>query len=393
MKYSNIFFSNAIVLVIVFFFWSPSWSQSTAFTSITPGGVWPADDGKHIDCHAGNILYSAQAKKYFWFGERRGSPGGVACYSSGDLYNWKNEGLAMQKGTIAVLERPKVAYNATTKKYVLWFHYDNGGYGLAHLGVASSDSIKGPYTLIDHFLPNGHQSRDMGMYCDDNGKVYIVYAADPTNVTIRIVELTPDYLNVTTNDLDIQAHCEGPGMLKINGVYYLITSKCTGWTPNQATYYTATSVMGPYTSKGDPCVGDTSHTTFNSQPCYIFQIPGYSNGFMYMGDRWNGVGNANSQYVFLPITITAAGAMEIRWLASWNLDVFTPSSIDGKSFYDVRKALFSNAVNHTGLYMFDLLGRMQKPSLSTLGPARKIVQLKNTGSVNGMLGDGTYIIR
>ena len=351
--------SNTLVLALVCFFWIPSLSQQpTTFTSITPGGVWPADDGKHIDCHAGNIIYSAQSKRYYWFGEHRGSPGGVACYSSADLYNWKNEGLAMQKGAIAVLERPKVAYNTTTKKYVLWFHYDNGGYGLAHLGVASSDSVRGPYTLVDHFLPNGHQSRDMGMYCDDNGKVYIIYAADPTNVTIRIVELTSDYLNVTTNDVDIQAHCEGPGMLKINGVYYLITSKCSGWTPNQATYYTATSVTGPFTSKGDPCVGDTNHTTFNSQPCNIFQIPGYSNGFMYMGDRWNGVGSANSQYVFLPITITSTGAMQIKWAASWTpSSVFTPSSVKEKNVYDFKQAVFGNAVNRTVLRAFDLLGR------------------------------------
>jgi beta-galactosidase len=318
----------------------------------------------------------------------------VACYSSDDLYNWKNEGLAMQKGAIAVLERPKVAYNATTKKYVLWFHYDNGGYGLAHLGVASSDSIKGPYTLVDHFLPNGHQSRDMGMYCDDNGKVYIIYAADPTNVTIRIVELTPDYLNVTANDVDIQAHCEGPGMLKNKGTYYLLTSLCSGWTPNKATYYIAANVMGPYTSKGDPCLGDTNHTTYNSQPCNIFQLPGYTNGFMYMGDRWNGVGNANSQYVFLPITITSTGAMQIKWMASWTpSDVFAPSSIDGKNGNDVKKTLFENAANRAGLHVFDLLGRERLSLCPLRGSEKKIVQMQNAGNANGVMGDGTYIFR
>jgi beta-galactosidase len=370
------------------FLWTmQAWPQQpTSFTSITPGGVWLADDGKPIDCHAGNIIYSSASKRYYWFGEHRGSPGGVACYSSTDLYNWKNEGLAMPKGTIAVLERPKVAYNATTRKYVLWFHYDNSGYGLAHLGVATSDSIKGPYALVDNFQPNGHDSRDMGMFCDDDGKAYIIYAS-AMNTTVRIVELTPDYLNVTTTDTVTGAHCEGPAMLKTSAAYYLMTSLCSGWTPNKPAYCTAASASGPFTNKGDPCVGDTANTTFNSQPCSIFKIPGYTNGFMYMGDRWNGVGSANSQYVFLPITITSTGFMQIKWAASWTLGVFTPGSIENKNWFDFKKAVFSNALNNTGLHVFDLLGRKQL-SFIPAQSGSKIVQLKNAGC-----GIGEYIVR
>jgi len=359
----------AIKLLLVAALYFPvSSAQTTAFASFTPGGSWLADDGKHIDCHGGSILYRHSLNKYYWYGERRGTPAGVACYSSVDLYNWKNEGVAMQKGTIAVLERPKVVFNATTKKYVMWFHYDNSGYSLAHMGVAMSDSAKGPFTLIDHFLPNGHQSRDLGMYCDDDGKVYLLYAADQTNVTIRMVALSADYLNVTASDFDIKAHCEGPGMFKLNGTYYLLTSKCTGWSPNQATYYTATSAMGPYTGKGDPCIGDTNHTTFNSQPCFIVTIPGYANGFMYMGDRWNGSGTQNSQYVFLPITITSLGAMQLQWRASWTLSVFTPALIKGGGAITMKKSIGFYATNPAGGSALDLLGRLAPAILSRRAP-------------------------
>jgi beta-galactosidase len=300
-----------------------TWSQQqTMFTSFKPGTVWPANDGIHIDCHGGNIVNQPQAGTYYWYGEHYSAPAGVACYSSKDLYNWKNEGVVVQRGAIPVLERPKVVYNTTTKKYAMWFHYDNSNYGLANLGVAVSDSAKGPFTLVNHFRPNGHQSRDIGMYCDDDGKVYIIYAADSTNVTIRIVELTSDYLNVTTNDSDIKAHCEGPAMLKVNGTYYLITSQCSGWSPNKATCYTATNIMGPYTNRGTPCVDDTNNITFNSQSCYIFKVPGYATAFMFMGDRWNGSGNANAQYVFLPIIITSKGTMQLRWLDEWDFGYF-----------------------------------------------------------------------
>ncbi len=124
--------------------------------------------------------------------------------------------------------------------------------------------------------------------------------------------------------MDIEAHCEGPGILKKKGTYYLLTSGCSGWTPNPATYYTATNILGPYTKQGNPFVGDAGNNSFNSQPCYIFKIPGYKDAYLYMGDRWNGGGRPDSQYVFLPITITEDGKMELHWYKEWDLSMFTP---------------------------------------------------------------------
>jgi hypothetical protein len=347
----------------------------TAYTSIKPGTVWLADDGLHIDCHGGNIIYQASTKTFYWYGEHYTAPAGIACYSSQDLYNWKNEGLAMTKGTIAVLERPKVVYNDSTKKYVMWFHYDNSSYTLAHIGVATSDSAKGPFTLLTHFRPHGHQSRDIGMFRDDNGKVYILYAADSTNLTIRMVELTADYANVSANDTNINAHCEGPAMLKVNGTYYLMTSQCTGWSPNRATYYKATNIKGPYTSKGDPCIGDTNHVTFTSQPCFIFPVPGYSNAFMYMGDRWNSSNLKSSQYVFLPITITTAGVMQLSWKTQWNTSVFTPVSIAG-SVGGMKNSGTKNTIVKNRLYTIYDIGGRKLASTSGVSSAQTLSHMR-----------------
>jgi hypothetical protein len=321
------FFANTLTALASIMFSMPVWAIETNYTSFQPGTVWLANDSVHIDCHGGNIIYSTEKKKYYWYGEHYGTPAGVACYSSLDLYNWINEGVVLQKGTIQVCERPKVIYSPSLKKYVMWFHYDNSSYSLAHLAVATSDSATGIFTMIDNFLPNGHQSRDIGMFTDTTGKTYILYAADKTNVTIRMVELTADYTNITTNDTNISAHCEGPGMCGYKGNYYLITSPCLGWSPGQAAWYTANSVMGAYTNKGDPCIGDSAHNTFNSQSCFIFKVPGYVNAFIYMGDRWNGSGNKNSQYVFLPIEFSSTGAMQLNYYASWNMSKFTPVEI------------------------------------------------------------------
>ena len=312
--------------VFLFLLNSAADSQATTnYTSFKTGGQWLADDGTHIDCHGGNIIYVDSLNTYYWYGEHRGMPRGASCYSSKDLYNWKNEGVVMEKGDIQIFERPKVIYDAVNKRYVMWFHYDGNGYAVAEVGVAVSNSPTGPFVLKDHYRPNNHESRDIGMYLDpETKKAYIGYAADHTNKTIRIVELSADYLSLTTNDVDINAHCEGPGILKKGGVFYLLTSQCSGWTPNPGTYYTSTEILGPYTNKGSPFIGDAGNNSFNSQPCFIFKIPGYKDAYLYMGDRWNGGGRPESQYVFLPITITADGKMEIHWLKEWDLSFFTP---------------------------------------------------------------------
>ncbi|MBN1760180.1 MAG: family 43 glycosylhydrolase [Chitinispirillaceae bacterium] len=314
-------------LLLPVMFCMPVRAAETNYTAMHPGTVWLADDGVHIDCHGGNIIYMEDEKKYYWYGERYADPAGVACYSSTDLFNWVNEGVVLRKGVIQVCERPKVIYSPSLGKFVMWFHYDNSSYTLAHLAVAVADSATGMFTLKDHFLPNGHQSRDIGMYTDSTGRTWIIYAADQTNVTIRMVELTEDYMEITTDDVDIKAHCEGPGMCRYKGNYYLITSPCLGWSPGRASRYMAQNITGPYTNKGDPCIDDNAHNTFNSQSCFMFKIPGYINAFMYMGDRWNGSGNKNSQYVFLPVSFSASGDIELRFRDSWDMSVFTPVSV------------------------------------------------------------------
>ena len=80
------------------------------------------------------------------------------CYSSKDLYNWKDEGVALSVVTddsthsIAkgcILERPKVIYNKKNNNYVMWFHLEpkGAGYSGALSGIAVSDKVAGPKFL------------------------------------------------------------------------------------------------------------------------------------------------------------------------------------------------------------------------------------------------------
>ena len=138
--------------------------------SFKPGEVWPDDKGVHINAHGGGILRVGDT--YYWFGEHKteGSAGnlaqvGVHCYSSKDLYNWKDEGIALSvvpddttshivKG--CVLERPKVIYNKKNDQYVMWFHLEprGAGYSGALSGVAVSKNVAGPYSFVNAFRPN-----------------------------------------------------------------------------------------------------------------------------------------------------------------------------------------------------------------------------------------------
>ena len=90
---------------------------------------------------------------------------GITCYSSEDLVNWKNEGVALpvvlddENHDISkdcVMERPKVIYNEKTKKFVMWFHLElkGQGYAAARAALAVSDTPNGPFTYVKSLRPN-----------------------------------------------------------------------------------------------------------------------------------------------------------------------------------------------------------------------------------------------
>ena len=163
-----------ITIVIILFFSATESIGASALkhNSFKPGQIWKDNNGVHINAHGGGLLIYEDT--YYWFGQhmvegRRGNKAQVAvhCYSSGDLYNWKDEGIALKvseghesdiiKG--CTLERPKVIYNEKARKFVMWFHLElkGQGYLAARSAVAVSDTVTGPYAFINSFRPNaGH---------------------------------------------------------------------------------------------------------------------------------------------------------------------------------------------------------------------------------------------
>jgi hypothetical protein len=104
----------------------------------------------------------------------------INCYSSSNLVEWKYEGALLTRtasgdtGPGRVIERPKVMFNKQTNKYVLWMHIDSSNYGEAKIGVATGDSVCGKYTYLRSERPLGFESRDSGVYVDDDGQGYLL---------------------------------------------------------------------------------------------------------------------------------------------------------------------------------------------------------------------------
>jgi hypothetical protein len=377
-------------LLLAFFINATTQSQSKEKAFFRPGELWLDDTNTHVNAHGGGILVANG--RYYWFGEYKSDTTssamvGVTCYSSSDLYNWKNEGVALSvvddknsditRGCI--LERPKVVYNKKTKKYVLWFHLElkGRGYSAARVGVAVSDRVTGPYKFLRSYRPNpgiypcnmseeqkkmtldikdyrkswtpewykavadglyvkrdlqsGQMSRDMTIYVDDDGKAYHIYSSED-NLTLQIAELTDDYQGHTGKYIRIapMGHNEAPAIFKKNNQYFMITSGCTGWAPNAARLLTSNSIWGPWTEHPNPCRGTNAELTFNSQSTYIQPVNGKKDAFIFMADRWTPQKPIDARYIWLPIMFEN-GLPVLKWMDKWDLSVFDELNANTKT--------------------------------------------------------------
>lgn len=301
------------------------------------------------------VLYNAKTGKWvmWWHADGRTSAGG-------SMY-------ARSMAAVAVADSPAGPFKMTGA-YRL--------YNRSNYQACTSSAVPG-------------QARDMTVFQDADGSAYIVYSSEE-NYSLYMAKLDEDYTNVehtTSTDpvrtgsfgasgsytfqysesgqyphlfadgtadapvrgVDFQivkecGHLEAPAVFTHGGKYYVLASGATGWAPNPQTYYSADDLLGtwirgikaddPYENvvyssipeggDGLLSIGDTRRTTFGSQSTNVLTLgPGK---YVYMGDRWND-GKNDSTYVWLPITVAADGALEMRnpaaedparWAAGWD---------------------------------------------------------------------------
>lgn len=347
-------------------------SASAQQALLRPGEVWPDNNGLHVNAHGGNIILVGDT--YYWYGESRPRNGGkfmpgVSLYTSRDLLHWTDRGIVMatvpdtaspiQQG--CVIERPKVVRCPHTDNYVMLFHLElkGRGYAAAMMGFADSPSPEGPFTFrralrptagkwpkdfsrkdrklarshkpedhkewwnpaweqavkegmyVSRDLKGGQMSRDQTIFIDDDGTAYQITSSEE-NLTLHVNELTRDYMGFTGRYVRIAPGemNEAPTLLKHDGTYWLITSGCTGWKPNEARMYSSKSIWGPWKRHPNPCRGPKANTTFDGQGTYIFRQGRHA---IFMADRWQPSHLSESPHIWLPISFDAQGTPVIEW--------------------------------------------------------------------------------
>lgn len=325
--------------------------------------TWNDTDGQFINAHGGGVLFHNGT--YYWYGEAKNGKTylpdcnkswggtrvdltGVSCYSSTNLTSWKNEGIALKADSTdtnsdlhpsKVLERPKVIYNATTKKFVMWMHMDSPDYAAARSGVAVSDSPSGPFNYLGSFRPNagawpknvteadkvpgkknllardfkeGQMARDQTVFVDDDGKAYLFYSSE-ANPTMHVARLTDDYLRTTGEYVRIfvDRSMEAPAVFKHGGKYYFVGSGCTAWAPNAARSAVADHPFGPWKELGNPCTGPDAVNTFHSQSTFVLPVAGQPGRFIFMADRWKQWDLPASTYLWIPVEWNADGSFRL----------------------------------------------------------------------------------
>ena len=306
--------------------------------TIRPGEIWPDNRGEHIQAHGGGILKFGDT--FYWFGEDRAehNPRGlrcVSCYSSTNLVDWthRNQVLKLRNpenlGRGWALERPKVFYNVTTKKFVMYMHIDGapagegGGYKFARVGVAVSDTVDGDYQYLKSFRPLGHESRDIGQFVDDDGSAYLISEDRPNG--FHIYKLSDDFLSIEKDVCLIPEHLEGGALVHYDGLYYVVGSHLTGWNANPNVYATAKSLAGPWSEFKD--IAPPEKNTYGSQSTMLLKIAGpKTTSVIFMGDIWRPEAQWDSRYLWMPLEI-GGGTMSLTEPHEWTLDMQTGEAI------------------------------------------------------------------
>lgn len=272
---------------------------------IRPGERWYDTEGKPIQAHGGSIVTVDDT--FYWYGENKERSQhdngiwhwGVRCYSSTNLYDWKDEGLIVPPDEDDAnsplhpeqfMDRPHIVQNPRTGKFVCWIKNMRGRFQRSSVLVA--DHVLGPYELLRrNFMPLGMSAGDFDLVVEPtDGKGYYIF--ERVHSEMIVADLTPDLTDVTgyysTHFHQPQPPFvrEAPSHFRRNRKHYLVTSGTTGYYPNPSELAVAPSYHGPWTVLGNPHPTDESRTSFHAQISSVFRHPHKRDLYIALGDRW-----------------------------------------------------------------------------------------------------------
>jgi hypothetical protein len=321
---------------------------TTAGALIHNDVFWKDTSGTPIYSQGGGVLKVGDT--YYWYGVKYNgavtyaanpsrdnsdtSFNAVTCYSSKDLVTWKFEAnvySAASSGSEAAgaswLGRLGVAYNATTKKYVLVSQYQ-GTAGTGEL-FATSSSPTGAFTFdhIQAVVTNVANSTtgDQTIFVDDDGEAYVICSSSNGRANLYVAPLhAADFLSVDpATRIFGGAGREGNAMFKYSGHYYFCSSDLHGWNASHTYCISATNITGPY---GAEFVlantdADFSHVT---QTGFFITVQGSAQStVIFAGDRWSDfAGNGLGFNQWMPLTFNGT-TPQFQSLSEWSLDAAT----------------------------------------------------------------------
>lgn len=322
----------------------------------------------------GFLYYNGTYYMYSGVSNASGYSNALGCYSSKDLIHWKFENTVFSSDTTdaggnhpAELtsgfkdERVKVIYDDSLKKFVMVFHYENAvDYSLGEITVSMSDSPTAPFTYVSTYHPDGMESRDMTLFKDDDGSVYLISssnrasAGDGANSKLTLYKFAADYKSCKQlyniyggpDGNGQYAGREAPCIVKKDGKYYLITSNAAGWFPSQAMYSVCTAdklsdttavVLANGGDASNVWTGDSAidswevdgkaylvgnSTAFNSQSTYLMPVTGtHGTSYVLMSDPLYRPDTLGDQ-VWFPVQIDD-GKLSFDYSATININTKT----------------------------------------------------------------------
>ena len=275
---------------------------------VTNGNLWLTAQGDTIQAHAPGFLKIKDT--WYMVGEDRGREWrpDVNLYSSKDLQNWtfekkiiENGVTSPELGTRRMIERAKLLYNKKTKRYVVWCHWESSNYGASEAACFSSPNINGPYRMEWSGRPLGIKSRDCNIFVDTDGTAYFISTTEE-NQHLGLFRLSDDYLSIVEHtQLFPWQRREAPAIVRLGNKYFMFSSACTGWAPNQCKLSWSYDLKSGWSQLEN--IGDNK--AFRTQPAAILEIKGSkSTTHLYVGDRWKDPTLSQSKTIILPITFT-----------------------------------------------------------------------------------------
>jgi Glycosyl hydrolases family 43 len=306
-----------------------------ATASIISAVPWLDTSGNLVNAHG--VGFIKVGNTYYMVGEQRsglndtysGSMAngedafsGISMYSTTDFVNWTFVGTVVKPvpGTILYPpqcgERPKILYNASTSKYVIYIKMmTQTGSPSVYIGsfaVLTSSSISGPYTLQGTLSLTG--ADDFQVFQDTDGSQYLVRSEG------KLYKLSADALSIaSTVKTGIQSG-EGVSLYQAGSTYFWQSSQGSYWHCNDNSYSTATSLTGTWTSHGNFCPSGSK--TWESQDTAVVTVAGTAGTtYIYVGDRWVNGHLPASTLVMQPLTVNGSTESIPTYNPTWNLDV------------------------------------------------------------------------